>query len=223
MVEANGGILVIPINFITDERSGAIRKLFFENFSINRLNIFTSSMFDETNYNVCSFAFSRAPVDKKRIIPTFIYSNDNNSIENRIFVLESKYNYRLGGEFFDSLNQVNNIFSRLTLIKRENPTHINIICIDKVNDPFHFYYDETPYYGKESDRNLATISCPIQLSIEQEKSLIVEANNIINTFREETSNLTFTNYRDRSRKRIGFLEAYKILSLAYSNLYEEQS
>ena len=124
----------------------------------------------------------------------------------------------MGGDFFYKLKEQKPLFGRITEKKRDNPTHINIICIDKVNDPLHFYYSDEYYYGKESDRNLATLSSEIELSEELTNKLIIEANFIINNFRKDTYNLSLTNYRDRNRKRIGFTEAYQIMTLAYHNI-----
>ena len=63
MLEAEGGILVIPLNFFTDEKSKEIRNLFLSKFWVLRLNVYLTQMFDETAYNVCSFAFKRQEND----------------------------------------------------------------------------------------------------------------------------------------------------------------
>lgn len=172
-------------------------------------------MFDETTYNVCSFAFKRKEKESdKQNLSTFIYKNKKIK-EQKLFSIEKKYDYRIGGEFFDKLKNVKNVFSRITIESSENPTHINIVCIDKSNSPLHFYYSNEPYYGKQCDRNLATLSTKIKLDQQLEEQMIEEANKIIYDIREEMCDLIFTNYRDRGRKRIGFTEAYKIMSLAY--------
>lgn len=220
ILKAEGGLLIIPINFFTDEKSFQIRNNFFNNFEIMRLNIYLDSMFDNTDYNVCSFVFKRKDNDcDKEHINTFIYKDQK---ENNNFSLElnKKYNYRIGGDFFYSIKKNKNLFNRITISKPNNPTHINIVCIDKTQEPLHFYYQEEPYYGKDSDRNIATLSFNGELTEEMEKSLIEEANKIISDFRKKTYNLCFTNYRDRHRKRIGFTEAYQIMTLAYNNLYK---
>lgn len=221
-LEAEGGILIIPINFFSDERSKNIREKFLEVFEIKRLNIYLGSMFDNTNYNVCSFAFIKKE-QKNHLtqnILTFIYS-DNKIKDNIILTFNKEYNYRLGGEFFNKIKKVKNIFSRITVAKPQNPTHITVVCIDKTEEPLHFEFTEKPYYGKDSDRNIATLSTTTELSEDFEKQLIETANKIISDFRAATYDLTFTNYRDRSRKRIGFTEAYQIMSLAYQILKSE--
>ena len=216
MNNALGGILIIPINFLTDERSASLRKVFFKQYDIVRLNIYLDSMFDNTDYNVCSFFFKRKTNDNTSInIDAHIYE-EKKEVENFTFNLNKEYSYRIGGEFFNDLSAVKSVFSRITETKRDNSTHINIVCIDKTNEPLHFYYDETPYYGKQTDRNIATLSFNGELTPEFEKQLIDEANKYINDFRALNHNLCFTNYRDRHRKRIGFTEAYQIMTVIYN-------
>lgn len=217
MLEAEGGILVIPINFFTDEKSKEIRELFLSNFKILRLNIYLTQMFDETAYNVCSFAFEKQKNNSQEI-PVYLYKNEECISKNCFFEISKCYNYRIGGDFFFDLKRIKNIFSRITEDKTENPTHITITCIDKTKESLHFSYTEKPYYGKKSDRNVATLSTKVPLSTEEEKKIIERANQIISRIRHSTCDLIFTNFRDRSRKRISFTEAYQIASMAYWEL-----
>lgn len=213
-LKADGGILIIPVNFFADERSKNIREKFFENFQIFRLNIFLDSMFENTDYNVCSFVFGRINhQNSNKNIPTFIYKNKN-LLKETTFSLLKEYDYRLGGEFFWKIKQNKNVFSRITLDKPDNATNISVVCIDKTNEPLHFYYSEEPFYGKESDRNVATLSYKGELTKEQQMFIVNRANEIIKEFRKNTYNLCLTNYRDRNRKRIGFTEAYQIATMA---------
>lgn len=215
---ANGGILIIPLNFFTDERSASLREEFLSVYEVIRLNIYFDSMFDNTDYNVCSFFFrKKTAISQSMEIDTYTYENKE-LIENFKIILNKKYNYRIGGEYFYNLSKVKSLFSRVTEDKREHPTHINVVCIDKTNEPLHFYYSERPYYGKSTDRNVATLSFDGELAKDFEKQLIEVANKNISAFRLENHNLCFTNYRDRHRKRIGFTEAYKIMTLAYNEL-----
>ena len=218
MIGCSGGILIVPLNFFTDERSSTLRREFLSKYKVLRLNIFLDSMFDNTDYNVCSFFFEQKKCDEDNLeIDVHTYENKK-EVECFTLNLKEKYNYRVGGEFFDTLKNTKAIFSRITEEKRQNSTHINIVCIDKTDEPLHFYYAENPYYGKQTDRNIATLSFEGSLTEEFEKLLIETANKLINSFRKETHNLCFSNYRDRHRKRIGFTEAYKIISMVYYSL-----
>lgn len=58
ILKCEGGILIVPLNFLCDE-DDKIRNLFFENFDLIRLNIFEETVFDDTTYTICSFSFKR--------------------------------------------------------------------------------------------------------------------------------------------------------------------
>jgi hypothetical protein len=216
MLECCGGILIIPINFFADEKSKNIRKLFFKNFSVQRLNIYFDSMFEKTNYNVCSFVFKRRENNNSNLIKTFLYGD--NEIKETMLSLEELYDYRIGGDFFYELNQTEPIFSRVIENNKSQATNINVMCIDKRNEKINFYYSTNTIIGKQTDRNLATIAYKEKLSEDFQKELIKEANQILNDFRKSTYNICLTNYRDNNRKRIGFIEAYQILTMAYNKL-----
>lgn len=216
ILEADGGILIVPINFLADEKSKKIREEFFNIFDICQLNFFTTQMFENTTYNVCSFAFMRKTIQRSVIqIPTTIFPNKTCFT----LTLAQESDWRIGGEMLSNLKRCKNIFTRLTLAT-PNPkegyiTNITINCIDKEKEPLHFYYAEKPYYGKESDRSIATFVSSVKLDIELQQKIISKANQLINEYRIECNNMCFTNYRDRNRKRIGFKEAYLFASLAY--------
>lgn len=218
MLQAEGGILVIPINFFSDSRSNKIRNAFLSRFKIERINYFEEQVFEKTAYNVCSFAFRKYLNNGNQRIPFIIYNNKDETKENEM-ILKKEYNYRFGGEFFDELAKVKNVFSRITESNNKKPTKINIVCIDKKNEPLHFYYSESPYYGKDSDRNIATLSCNYDLEDNLQKEIIKTANSIIQKARKDYNNIILTNFRDRNRKRISFQEAYQIASLAFWEVY----
>lgn len=56
-----GGILIVPLNFICSMRAGDIdlRRRFLRLYSISHMNIFEEPVFRDTAYNVCSFQFRR--------------------------------------------------------------------------------------------------------------------------------------------------------------------
>ena len=219
ILEAEGGILIVPINFLADEKSKKIRNEFFNKFTILQLNLFTTQMFDNTTYNVCSFFFIKNSKEFSSIeIPTTIFPQK----ENFILQLSKNSDWRIGGDMLSELKTCKNIFTRLTLAK-PNPengyiTNITIDCIDKEGQPLHFYYADEPYYGKNSDRSIASLVSSVELDVDMQKSIIELANQLINDYRVKCSNVCFTKYRDRNRKRIGFKEAYSFASLAYHKI-----
>lgn len=216
MLDAEGGILIIPTNFFADERSIEIRQQFLSIFQILQLNIFTVPVFNTTTYSVCSFAFQRKN-NTEQEIPVEI----NPEKINITIKLDSKYNYRLAGEFYEPLESADIKFGRL--MEKENPneytTHIKLYAIDTRTSPIRVEYDETPFYGKNTDRTYATLTCKIELTKEQELTLIDEFNLRLNNFRKKYNNLSMTNYRDYNRKRIGFTFVYQLMSVIYDELY----
>lgn len=212
ILEAEGGILIIPTNFFTDEKSVEIRQQFLSVFQILQLNIFTKPVFETTTYSVCSFAFKRNKNNKQQIHVNIEPEGITTTIE-----LDSRYNYRLAGEFYNSLESVPIKFGRL--METENPneytTHIKLYAIDTRTDPIRVEYDEIPFHGKNTDRTYATLTCKYPLTKEQELVLIEEFNSRLKAFRDKYYNLSMTNYRDYNRKRIGFTFAYQLMSLIY--------
>ena len=67
ILDSEGGILIIPTNFFTDERSSDIRTEFLNVFDVLKVNIFTMPVFDTTTYSVCSFVFKRKQETKAEV------------------------------------------------------------------------------------------------------------------------------------------------------------
>lgn len=218
LLEAEGGILIIPTNFLTDERTGEVRERFLNRFEILEMNIFTEPVFESTTYSICSFAFRK---------------NNSKSMQNfniNIFPVEQvvnvsiypQYNYRLAGEFYNSLENTNVIFGRLVENNTSGDfiTNIKLYALDTRTDRIRVEYEPNKYIGKNTDRTYATFTCKKELTEEQEKFLIMEFNNQLETFRKQYYDLSMTNYRDYNRKRIGFTFAYQLLSKIYQEKYE---
>ena len=215
VLNAEGGIFIIPTNFFTDERSIEIRQQFLSTFQILQLNIFTVPVFETTTYSVCSFAFKRKNNTEQQVPVNIEPEGITTTIE-----LNSKYNYRLAGEFYNSLESVQIKFGRLmdNVSPGEYITHIKLYAIDTRTDPIRVEYNETPFHGKNTDRTYATLTCKTELTKDQELALIAEFNSRLKAFREKYHNLSMTNYRDYNRKRIGFTFAYQLMSLIYDEI-----
>lgn len=208
MLESEGGILIIPINFFSDKRSKEIRVKFLERFKILQLNVFEEQIFKTTTYNVCSFAFIRSSsILEKQEFPVV------KDKENFNLTLQRKFDYRIGGDFFYKIEDAPKIFSRY--IKGEKnltATHLFINCLDRRKERINASYREEIYEGKKTDRIFATLTSKKKLTKEQEQKLIKMVNEELERFRKETHDLCLTNYRDNGRKRIGFNEMYSLCS-----------
>lgn len=207
IIDCKGGILVVPVNFITDEKSESIRRLFFKYFNIIEMNIFKEQVFENTTYNVCSFFFERKENKK---INTFMVNIFPEKTKTK-FTIEQKYGWRLGGEEFDLINQVKPMFTRVLLNQKAN-TNIKLVGLDTRTEKIHVEINKDVYYGKKTDRIYCTFNYLGEDEIDESK-LVNDFNNRLNQIRDKYFNLILTNYRDNNRKRISFNFAYKLLTL----------
>lgn len=216
MLDCEGGILIIPTNFLTDEKTSDIRKKFLDIFEILEINIFTEPVFITTTYSVCSFAFKR----KENISNQNFNVNIQPQNVSVNIVINPDYGYRIAGEFYNSLSDVNNIFGRLVgKTSNDYITNIKLYAIDTRNERIRVEYNENHYEGKNTDRTYATFTCEKELTKEQELKLVEEFNKQLEDFRNKYFDLSMTNYRDYNRKRIGFTFAYELMSKIYNELY----
>src|ERR1700748_1343372 len=152
--ESNGGIIILPLNFLCDE-DDEIRLSFFSNFTINNLNIFEETVFDDTSYTVCSFSFIKKK-NSINLINSILYPSN----ENIIIDINEKYGYRIGGEFYNLINVKSDIkISRLIKNSKKIPnTNINLRAIDTGgNDGRIGLSIGNHLYGLTTDRSFATI------------------------------------------------------------------
>ncbi len=111
---ACGGILIIPVNFISSIRASdiSLRKRFLEKYDITRINIFEEQVFNDTSYSVCSFQFVRRPTNQGGMvidrnlhlspaeikpIPCYVFPGEK-LLEN-IYLTDAN-NYTIGGEIY---------------------------------------------------------------------------------------------------------------------------
>lgn len=215
ILDCAGGILIIPTNFLTDERTGTVRTKFLNQFEILELNVFTKPVFESTTYSVCSFAFKRKDTKMPQTFQVNIYPDNKQAT----ITIYPEYDYRIAGEFYSSLDNSKNIFGRLVGATSDKYiTNIKLYAIDTRNERIRLEYETKHYEGKQSDRTYATFTCDYELTEEQEKRLIAEFNKQLENFRKQYYDLSMTNYRDYNRKRIGFTFAYQLLSKIYFEL-----
>lgn len=196
------GILIIPLNFFTDENTKDIRKKFLSQYKVSYVNVFTQPVFKHTTYNVCSFYFEKGKTDTVTFYDYF-------ASKRYIIKLCEEFGYRVGGSFYNSFEKEKPIFSR-TLENKAN-TNIFVNCLDTKAEKFHLEYRPGfVYKGKKTDKIFATLNCEENLSEEQQKKLCEEFNSRINKQRAVYGNLLFSNFRDAGRKRISFKDVYKI-------------
>lgn len=209
-----GGIIIIPLNFLSSIRKSDIelRKCFVNKFNISRINIFEERVFDDTSYSVCSMQFEKKNVGSPTKLTIF---PSGKRIE---CILNENNNYTVGGEIYSLCYKKKYTISRL-LSESDNKTNINLKCIDdnidskiclSIVDDKDVIYDKTP---NKSARSYATLVVSPMISLEQQKDLVYKFNNFLNGYREKYNSLFLSNYRESNsiaRKRISFSLAYDI-------------
>lgn len=215
ILECDGGIVIVPTNFLSDERTADVRKKFFNRFEILELNVFTVPVFKTTTYSVCSFAFKRAQLQSERKIKCNVMPA-NNSYDIKLYEC---HNYRLGGDIVNAIENHKNYFGRLTSTTPSSKfiTNIKLYGLDTRNERIHVSFEE-PYVGKQTDRVYATFVCDMEISEDTQKEMVKLFNEKFEQFRLDTFDLALTNYRDYNRKRVGFEFAYRFLSMIYDEV-----
>lgn len=211
LIGCKNGILIIPINFFTDERSASVRNQFLSKYKIEYVNVFTKQVFENTPYNVCSFYFEQGKTTD--VIFYDYFANKSTKIN-----LDSQYNYIIGGEFYNLFSNVQPLFNRVITGNEKYITNIFLKAVDSRSQRLSLSYNDNIFIGKESDRTFATLTSNFELTSEQQKMLINDFNAFVNSNRDKYNNLLFTTFRDFGRKRISLSTVYKICSyLLYKN------
>ena len=206
-----GGILIVPLNFLCD-RDKELRKLFFNNYNIDKVSVFEETVFEDTSYTICAFSFHRKKFDGN--IDFTFYPDE----EKKVFCLHKSHGWSIGSEVFEKTKQASK-YKLSRLIEGDTPTTtIFLHAIDTGSKdgrikliPHHdLYYDETP---NKSERCFATITCNIK--IKDEVLICKKFNEELEAKRKKYKSLFLTNFRNSTksyaRKRISFKQCYNLL------------
>lgn len=217
---AEGGVIIIPLNFMSSIRKKDIelRKKFINIYNIVKINVFEENVFDDTSYTICSLLFI-----KKNII----INNDNKMImkiypsgKDYEFILNNENNYTIGGNIYNLKQNKKCKITRATETSENNDgiTNILVKCIDDssknkislkfVENDKDRYIDKTP---KKSARSYATLIINPPIDIITQRDLCNKFNIFLNEERNKYNSLFLTNYReskDIARKRIHISNKY---------------
>jgi len=220
---ANGGIIIIPLNFWCSIRKSDIelRKNFLSVYNIIKINIFEEKVFDDTSYAICSFLFILKNEPQLHPINVIIYPNKKEFNIN----LNEENNYTFGGDIYNLPQSKSIIVERLTKDNIDDNsefiTNILVKCIDdnikskiclNIVDDANRYIDNTP---KLSARSYATLIIKPKLSLDKQQKLVELFNTFLNNKRDEYNSLFLTNYRENNtiaRKRISFSLVFEIVN-----------
>lgn len=225
---AAGGILILPLNFISSDDS-TIRRKFFAAYNIERINIFLYQTFPDTTINVIAFKAIRKPqtitamMENMKINgdhPTtqaYIYTNAESKAEEiKDFQFLEKTGYKFGGEIEmlgEDEKKIN--IGRLTAKTPQNmfKTKIYAVALDSSSptDQIRLEWRDEPFIGKMTDRNFATLVSSVEISEIEQKRIITEFNTLLKNYRDKYHSLFLSNFRDRNRKRISFTLIYSLV------------
>jgi hypothetical protein len=217
-----GGIIIIPAGFFFSPRDIDVRcrSLFMSQFRLLKVRYFEQTVFDDTTTTVAAIAFERTndELHYQDVEWTMMPSNSK-----RIFHMDSKYDWIIGGDVYSIGKNVNNITVRrhvegMELGKYEQQTHITLNALDsgKMGGRIGLSYKEGYVYpAKDCSRTYATMRVSgVKLSSEQQIEVCRRFNELIEKKREETCSLFLPQFRESkeyARKRIPFELAYGII------------
>lgn len=218
--DAVGGILIIPLNFISSIRASdiSLRKRFLEKYAISRLNIFEEQVFEDTSYAVCSFQFASRSAG--HAIPCYVFPGER-PLGN--IIISHENNYTIGGEIYNlPMNPAYSI-SRATKHTKnvECITNIYAKCLDdnaerrislSISPDGNQHIDNTENL---TERSYATLVIEPAISREKQQWLVDRFNAYLDVEREKYNSLFLTNYRESNtiaRKRISFGLLFQICS-----------
>jgi hypothetical protein len=223
-----GGLLILPINFLSSIRKSDIllRKLFLEKYKILGMNLFEEKVFHDTSFMVCSFLFQRRMEDDDDyLIRTMIYPQKIN----KEFEISENTFWMIGGELYHLPQNKDIVISR---VYRKNDgshtppnTRLFLHALDDgKNKRIHLEFmnmDKDLFIGIHSDRSYCSIHISPAISIERQQRLAEQFNLFIEEHRERTHSMFLTNYRESkefARKRISFQFAYQIMNYLLSTI-----
>lgn len=101
--DCEGGIFIVPLNFLSSENSRSIRNVIFSKYCIRRCKAFEETVFDDTDYTVCAFYFEKRKKyqDNDEIVVDFLPSK-----EFIVFRVSHEYGWILGEAFYEYLKGV---------------------------------------------------------------------------------------------------------------------
>ena len=210
-----GGILILPLNFFCSFRKQDLnlRKRFLTFYTISLINIFELPTFQDTNYTVCSFMFSRKSLALDAKTKVCLYPSK------QIFFVQfgSKNLYSFSDSVFDLLKAKLFSIERVTKFNELSPyvTNILVQCIDnnkkQINAQIvatnNIFCDRTK---NNSARSFLSLSIKPKIPLNLQRNLVVLFNDFLNKKRTEFFSLFLSQFRELDRKRISFQLIYKI-------------
>jgi hypothetical protein len=249
--DVSGGILILPLNFLSGQ-DNKIRNYFFNKYKISQLNIFEETVFGDTSNVVCAFQFERGTQDDTLVNLCLYPSKEARQISLqrkygyrlagevydvviRMKNSEFKISRLVKGEKYLERDKrekfiPTNLFlcasdsggEEKARIKKGLPVNIKD---ENIKHKISLTVCKHRYYGKETDRMFASLSCSHALNNQQE--VADRFNKRLEKYRKKYNSLFLTNFRNSSksysRKRISFSLAFSIIKEILEEMEEEQN
>ena len=205
-----GVLMIIPIGFLCSIREADVelRELLFNNFTVERINIFEEQVFDDTSCAICSILLKQY----KNLCDSVSFNVQvYPSKKEYTWTLEKKYKWLLGGSIYTKLHNYKISRSVDTIPN----TNLHLYALDSGKNKHTIKLEYTPgkiYKSKSSSRTEATIHIEgITLTPSQQIILADKFTTYINENRDKYCSMFLTTYRENTRKRISFNLAYTII------------
>lgn len=247
--DALGGILILPLNFLSGQ-DNKIRECFFKKYKISQLNIFEETVFGDTSNVVCAFQFERGTQGDSLVNLSLYPSKETRQIslqEKYGYRLAGEV-YDVVKRTKHSEFKISRLVKGEKYLKRDKekkfiPTNLFLCASDSGGEenarnkkglPINIKNEnikhkisltlcEHRYYGKETDRMFASLSCNHTLNNQQE--IVDKFNERLENYRTKYNSLFLTNFRNSSknysRKRISFSLAFSIIKEILEEMEEE--
>lgn len=210
--EAEGGVLIIPLNFFCASDK-EIRKKFLSEFEVKKLKIFEKTVFADTDIPVCAFSFVRKENTEQVLNTTFLPQG-----KKKKFHVKYDEGYTIGAEIFN-LKQSNIEVKRLINLK-EKPalSYLHLRCIDTGTEQgkVEMFWSRERYFGHEDRRGYITLTFNEHIPIKFQKSLIIDFNKKLNKYRKQYRGMFLPSFKscgkDMIKKRIGYKTVYTLVS-----------
>jgi len=195
-MKVSEGIIIVPANIFVDS-DNKFREKFYSNFEISNVVLFDKAVFDDTPVRVTCFYFKRGKTTN--------------------LLGHTLYNTKVGYDWLKTLEPVKANVRRLLIGETPN-SELTIRTTDTGTEggKIKLYLDAEHFYGKQTDRNKATIVLDKELSLDAQKKIVFIFNDFLNTNRHKYNSMFLTNFlagKDGvERKRIQFRDVYKLIT-----------
>ena len=206
----NGGVIIVPVNFMLGKQTHALRDAFLNAFDIYHLNIFEKQMFEHTTQSTITLVFTHKRFNIKRYK---VYLHTERSVE----IINMREFERILSFSFDSYFHLRTINSNTIRACRNfniaTPFIVSNIKVSLIDPKMFAFIDKTnkDTQDKVSDRSIMRVCFTRRFTTTEEERICELFNKHLQNIRTRTHSLVLTSYREKSRKRLTFEEAYKML------------